>query len=112
MHKSIVDATAQVGGKGFDYVVVATKAIPELTTTPQLLEPLLSRPYTDQYSQPVYVLLQNGLGVEKDLYEAIKKVDDVPKIAGAAVWIGTNLVSESVVEHSSFVSYPNHKVMI
>ncbi|KAH6910591.1 ketopantoate reductase PanE/ApbA-domain-containing protein [Coprinopsis sp. MPI-PUGE-AT-0042] len=102
VYKSIADAATQVGGKGIDYVVVATKAIPELTTTPQLLEPLLSRPYVDQYSQPVYVLLQNGLGVEKDLYEAIRAFDQTPKIASAAVWIGTNLVSAGVVEHGSF----------
>ncbi|KAH6903112.1 hypothetical protein BKA70DRAFT_1373969 [Coprinopsis sp. MPI-PUGE-AT-0042] len=98
VYKSIADAATQVGGKGFDYVVVATKAIPELTTTPQLLEPLLSRPYIDQYSQPVYVLLQNGLGVEKDLYEAIRAFGQTPKIASAAVWIGTNLVSAGVVD--------------
>jgi ketopantoate reductase len=104
VYKSIDDAATQVGGKGFDYVVVATKAIPELTTTPQLLEPLLSRPYIDQHKQPVYVLLQNGLGVERDLYEAIRAFDETPRIASAGVWIGTNLVSPGVVEHGSFVS--------
>lgn len=60
--------------------------------------------------------MQNGLGVEKDLYEAVRSVNVVkakakgveeveePKIASAAVWIGTNLVGRNGVEHSNFVS--------
>ena len=57
--------------RSYSHVVVTTKAIPEITRTPDLLAPLLSPPYTSKYSQPTYVLLQNGLGVERDLYEAL-----------------------------------------
>lgn len=84
---------------------MATKAIPELTRTPRLLESLLSTPYTDKFEQPTYVLLQNGLNVEVDLYNAAKGLGQgIPKIVSAAVWIGTNLAAPNVVKHGDFVS--------
>lgn len=91
--------------RSYSHVVVTTKAIPEITRTPDLLAPLLSPPYTSKYSQPTYVLLQNGLGVERDLYEALKKLDGVsePKIISTANWIGTNLLAPDVVQHNHFV---------
>ncbi|EAU83963.1 hypothetical protein CC1G_09845 [Coprinopsis cinerea okayama7 len=107
--KSVEDAASRAPARGYDYVLVATKAIPELTTTPQLLQPLLSSSY--QHPQPVYVLFQNGLGVEKALYEAVKGVNEgngkegkekEPKIVSAAVWIGTNLVGPNQVQHGNF----------
>lgn len=51
---------ADAANQQYDHVVVATKAVPDLITTPTLLAPLLTPPYSDKYSQPVYVLLQNG----------------------------------------------------
>jgi 2-dehydropantoate 2-reductase len=85
--------------------LVATKAVPELTRTPKLLEPLLSAPYADKYEQPTYVLLQNGLNVEVDLYKAVQALGKgTPKIVSAAVWIGTNLSALNVVKHGDFVS--------
>jgi 2-dehydropantoate 2-reductase len=66
---------------------------------------LLSPPYIDRYRQPAYVLLQNGLNVEKDLYDAIKALGkEEPKVIGSALWIGTNLRGPDMVEHNSFVS--------
>ncbi|KIP05632.1 hypothetical protein PHLGIDRAFT_30837 [Phlebiopsis gigantea 11061_1 CR5-6] len=90
--------------RSYSHVVVTTKAIPEITRTPDLLAPLLSQPYASKYSQPTYVLLQNGLGVERDLYEALKKVDSAsePRIISTANWIGTNLLAPDVVQHNHF----------
>ncbi|KAI0351287.1 6-phosphogluconate dehydrogenase C-terminal domain-like protein [Trametes cingulata] len=88
----------------YDYVLVANKAIPEIQRTPALLRPLLSPPYADAHPQPTYVLFQNGLNVEVDLYEALKKLrpDEEPRIISTAVWIGTNLLEKNVVEHNEF----------
>ena len=85
--------------------MVTTKALPELTKTPDLLAPLLAQPYTSRYRQPTYVLMQNGLGVERDLYNALKKVNSAegPRIISTAVWIGTTLVAPDVCEHNDFV---------
>ena len=85
--------------------MLAAKAIPELQRTPALLRPLLSPPYSDAHPQPTYVLLQNGLGVEIDLYDALKqlKPDEEPRIISTAVWIGTNMLDKNVIEHNEFV---------
>ena len=89
----------------YHYVVLATKAIPELQTTPSLLSPLLSPPYSDAHPQPTYVLLQNGLNVEVALYNALKRLQPQkePRIISTAVWIGTGLVDKNTVEHNEFV---------
>lgn len=90
----------------YSYVFVTTKAIPEVTKTPDMLRPLLSAPYTDRYPQPTYVLVQNGLNVEKDLYDALVKLGNgSPSIISTALYIGTNLLAPNVVEHNHFVSW-------
>ncbi|KAI0364569.1 6-phosphogluconate dehydrogenase C-terminal domain-like protein [Pilatotrama ljubarskyi] len=88
----------------YAYVLLANKAIPEIQRTPALLRPLLSAPYADAHPQPTYVLFQNGLGVEADLYEALKTLrpGEEPRIISTAVWIGTGLVEKNVVEHNEF----------
>ncbi|KAI0693383.1 ketopantoate reductase PanE/ApbA C terminal-domain-containing protein [Cerioporus squamosus] len=88
----------------YAYVFLTTKAIPELQRAPALLAPLLSAPYANEHPQPTYVLMQNGLGVETDLYDALKtlKPDEEPRIVSTGVWIGTNLVEKNVVEHNDF----------
>jgi len=88
----------------YSYVVVTTKAIPELGTTSALLAPLLASPYADQHSQPTYVLMQNGLNVEADLYESMKKANPYqePRIISTAVWIGTGMPNGTTVEHNDF----------
>lgn len=99
------ESISSAADQAYSYVFVTTKAVPELLKTSVLLTPLLTSSYCDKYPQPVYVLLQNGLNVEKDLYAAIKKLDKGdPKIVSAAVYIGTNLIQSNVVEHSDFVS--------
>jgi 2-dehydropantoate 2-reductase len=100
----VCSSIAQAADRPYSHVVVTTKAIPELSRTSTLLSPFLSPPYSDTYPQPTYVLLQNGLNVELDLYDAIKKLGKSdPKIISAAVHIGTNLVSDNIVEHNEFV---------
>ena len=100
----VCSTVAQAADRPYTHVVVSTKAIPELTSTPALLSPFLTPPYSDTYSQPKYVLLQNGLNVEVDLYDAIQKLGkDDPKIISTAIYIETNLAGDNIVEHSDFV---------
>jgi len=80
---------------------VATKALPEITSTAELLAPLLDPSY--KFSQPIYILLQNGLGIENDLHSAAIKLNKgTPRILHGGVWIGTNLVAPNVVVHGNF----------
>jgi len=99
----LCSSVAQACDQSYSHVVITTKAIPELIRTPTLLSALLTPPYSDTYPQPTYVLLQNGLNVEVDLYEAIKKLGKgEPKIISTAIYIGTNLVGDNIVEHGDF----------
>jgi len=94
---------AEAADRPYSYVLVTTKAVPEVVNTPKMLAPLLSAPYTDKYNQPTYFILQNGLNVETDLYNAIKDIGQgEPRIVGTALWIGTNLLEPNVIEHGGF----------
>ncbi|KIY70723.1 6-phosphogluconate dehydrogenase C-terminal domain-like protein [Cylindrobasidium torrendii FP15055 ss-10] len=95
---NVVASIAEAATKQYDYVIVTTKLVPELLTTPQLLEPFLTAPYIDSFEQPVYVLAQNGLEIEQDLYDAVAALGKTPKILPCALQIGCSLV-DNVVEH-------------
>lgn len=84
----------------YDYALVATKVIPEITPTEKLLAPILASSYA--HPQPVYVLMQNGLGIENDLYDIALKQHGgrKPQILSCAVHVGTNLLSANMVEHN------------
>ncbi|KAG6876980.1 hypothetical protein C0992_011163 [Termitomyces sp. T32_za158] len=101
MPDRIFRSVKEAADRPYSYVFVASKAIPERATTPTVLKPLLSAPYADEYPQPTYVLLQNGLGVESDLYHAIKQIGKEPSILSTALWINTNLLQPNVVEHGT-----------
>jgi 2-dehydropantoate 2-reductase len=104
--KSVEDAA----DTQYSYVVVTTKAIPELTKTPEILSPFLSASYNAKFRQPTYVMMQNGLNVEADLFNALTQlqidgvIKEVPRIIGVAAWICTNLREPNVVDHGDFVS--------
>src|ERR1700761_5021161 len=70
---SIVCRTvAEAADRSYAYVIVTTKAIPDVMRTPELLAPFLAPEYVEKYQQPTYVMLQNGLNVETDLFRAVK----------------------------------------
>jgi 2-dehydropantoate 2-reductase len=103
---SVCKSVAEAADRQYSYVLVTTKAIPELSKTSRILQPFISPAYLEKFPQPTYVLMQNGLNVEVDLYNALKLAGvDNPKILSTAVWIGTNLLEPNVVQHSDFVNY-------
>lgn len=105
LHLAVVKSVAEAADRQYSYVVLTTKAIPEISRTPSVLDALLSSPYIDKHTQPTYVLLQNGLGVERDLYECINSLGQGdPRIISTVVWIATNLVGTNQVSHNHFVS--------
>lgn len=101
---------ADAADRQYSYVVVTTKAIPELTKTSGILSPFLSKDYIDRFKQPTYVLMQNGLNVEVDLHNALMQLHlqgeilEKPNIISSALWIGTNVKAPNIVEHGNFVS--------
>ncbi|KAH0831189.1 hypothetical protein J3R83DRAFT_13767 [Lanmaoa asiatica] len=99
----LVKSVTEAADRQYSHVVLTTKAIPEVVKTPSVLDALLSPPYTDKHTQPTYVLLQNGLGVERDLYDCIKSLSrGDPKIISTVVWIATNLAGKNQVSHNHF----------
>ncbi|KAJ3795954.1 ketopantoate reductase PanE/ApbA-domain-containing protein [Lentinula aff. detonsa] len=100
----VVNSISSAADRQYSHVILATKCVPEVIKTSEILKPLLSAPYSDRFEQPVYVLLQNGLNIEVDLYRAIKSLGtpDEPKIINAGVYVFANLISANVVEHGPF----------
>ena len=103
MAKSVQDAIDS--GIAFSYVLVTTKYLPDITTTTQILQPLLS----DSYVHPVLptvVLMQNGLGIEEDIYAALNshpKTVSTAMVISCAVYITASLVDDGSVSHGPFV---------
>ncbi|KAL0565999.1 hypothetical protein V5O48_016018 [Marasmius crinis-equi] len=106
---NICQSVADAADQAYDYVVLTTKAVPDIIQTSQILAPLLSSPYTDKFAQPAYLILQNGLNVEADLYRAIKNLGKgEPKVIGSSLYIATNLLAPDVVEHSGLARMYRH----
>jgi len=101
--KSVQDAIEP--GIGFSYVLITTKYLPDITTTTQTLQPLLS----DSYVHPVLptvVLMQNGLGIEEDIYATLKshpKTVSTPVVISCAVYITASVLDDGSVSHGPFV---------
>jgi len=86
----IFASVSEAADRQYAYVVVTTKALPDVYPTSTLLASLLSPAY--KFPQPTYVLAQNGLGVEEDLYEAAKKISaEEPVIITGAVFLDASL---------------------
>ncbi|EJU01604.1 6-phosphogluconate dehydrogenase C-terminal domain-like protein [Dacryopinax primogenitus] len=84
------NSVAEAVDRRYHYVVVTTKALPDVLPTSMLLAPLLSLEY--MFPQPTYVLAQNGLGVEEDLYAASKaRFAQEPVIITGAVFLDASL---------------------
>ncbi|KAJ3995688.1 ketopantoate reductase PanE/ApbA-domain-containing protein [Lentinula boryana] len=100
----VVNSISSAADRQYSHVILATKCVPEVIKTSEILKPLLSAPYSDRFEQPIYVLLQNGLNIEVDLYRAIKSLGtpNEPRIINAGVYVFANLISANVVEHGPF----------
>lgn len=99
----VVPSVSQALDRPYDYILLTTKFVPETLRTPTLLAPLLAPAYFAAHPQPTYIFLQNGLHVEREMYEAIVERGKEPRIVSTALWIGTNMFNDNVVEHSHHV---------
>ncbi|TCD62125.1 hypothetical protein EIP91_007300 [Steccherinum ochraceum] len=87
----------------YSHVIITTKALPEVSPTSELVAPLLSAPYATRFPQPTYVLVQNGLGVERELYAALKelKKDEDPKLVTCSLYLMMRQIAKNAVKHSA-----------
>ncbi|KIY49811.1 6-phosphogluconate dehydrogenase C-terminal domain-like protein [Fistulina hepatica ATCC 64428] len=94
----LCNSVASATDRPYSYVFVTTKCIPELSKNADILAPLIN----SHHGPTTYVLLQNGLGVELDLYEALQRAGSASNIVSTALYIGTNMLEPNVVEHNMF----------
>ena len=107
----------EAADRTYAYILCAFKSAPEITTTPALLAPLISKlagaspdpsininaPAT---STSTFVLLQNGIGIEDDLLEALSAIR-APGVQAAVVsgycWVDTTAIDggRKIVQHGN-----------
>jgi 2-dehydropantoate 2-reductase len=101
--KSVQDAVGS--GLAFSYVLVTTKYLPDIITTAQILQPILSDSYVHP-KLPTLVLMQNGLGNEEDIFATLKshpKTLSTPMVISCAVYITASVLDDGSVSHGTFV---------
>ncbi|KIY73946.1 6-phosphogluconate dehydrogenase C-terminal domain-like protein [Cylindrobasidium torrendii FP15055 ss-10] len=85
----------------YAYVLVVTKCLPDVLPTSTLLAPLFKLAV-----QPTYVLVQNGLGIEVELYSTIlKELGKPPDIISVAMFIVANQLSPNAFQSGSYARY-------
>lgn len=78
----VLKTTEEAADRDYDFVVGCFKTIPDVATTPEILGPLLSRAKT-------FVLIQNGIGIERDLQAAVPSAS----VLSACAWIDCTLIN-------------------
>ncbi len=88
-------SVAEAADTQYTYVVIVTKCLPDVFKTSELLAPLIHAPFKDQ---PIYVLVQNGLGIETDLYQAVKHAGHQPRIISVAMFVLANQIGPNIIQ--------------
>lgn len=99
----ICQSVEQAANRAYDYVIITTKVIPEQFRTHELLAPLMTERYVSQFPQPTYVLMQNGMNIELDLYNALKDLHlpRIPHIISACVYVFALLKDRILLKHNT-----------
>lgn len=86
----MVRTVKEAADRHYSYIICAFKCVPEITTTPALLSPLLAQLSASPPAQPTtFVLLQNGIGIEDDLQAALAKIDAPSVVISGCCWVDT-----------------------
>ncbi|BGP12719.1 hypothetical protein JCM10213_008857 [Rhodosporidiobolus nylandii] len=90
----------EANDRAYQYIICATKALPDLLPTASILAPFLESQYhntVDEADLPTVVLLQNGIGTEHPLAAAYPHIP----IISVSVWVGANLKDGGLVTHGT-----------
>lgn len=109
---AVVRKVAEAADRPYAYIIVASKCVPEITTTPALLSPLLSSltaqssttSASSQDGRPTtFVLLQNGIGIEDDLLAALSKISALSVVVSGCCWVDTTATDggKRIVQHGN-----------
>jgi len=87
-HK-VVRTAEEAADRHYSFIVCATKCVPEVISTPDILAPLVSPLLSPN---TVFLLIQNGIGIEDDLRAALAARGFKNIIMSACAWVDTTMV--------------------
>ena len=99
--RPVVSTVEEAADRSYAFIVVAIKCLPDVKPTSSILEPILrtisSSPETS------IVLLQNGVGIEEDLHDALTKLGASSPVLSGCAWVDATAVDggKRVVQHGS-----------
>lgn len=85
----IVKTVDEAADRHYPFVICATKCVPEVIKTSEILAPLISPLLS---SNTVFLLIQNGVGIEDDLREALQSRGFTNTIMSACAWVDVTMV--------------------
>ena len=112
----MVRTVEEAADRTYAYIICALKCVPEISTTPAVLAPLISKlaatapsPAADlpssstSTSTTTFVLLQNGIGIEDDLLDVLGVISAPTAVISGCCWVDTTAVDggRKVVQHGN-----------
>lgn len=97
----VVRTVEEAANEQYSYIICAAKCLPDVHPTSDILAPLLNSISTP--SATSIVLLQNGVGIEDDIFEALlKRGLNSPVISGCA-WVDVTAVDDgkTITQHGN-----------
>ena len=115
----MVRTVEEAADRTYVYIICALKCVPEISTTPAVLAPLISklaatapspatadRPSSSSStstSTTAFVLLQNGIGIEDDLLDVLGVISAPTAVISGCCWVDTTAVDggRKIVQHGN-----------
>lgn len=82
---TVVRTVEEAADRTYDYIICAFKCLPDVITTPTLLAPLIQGLSKDDSTS--FVLLQNGIGIDDDLQEALEDLYAKTAVISGCAWV-------------------------
>ncbi|KAI0754756.1 ketopantoate reductase PanE/ApbA C terminal-domain-containing protein [Daedaleopsis nitida] len=100
----VVHTVEEAADRPYAYIICASKCIPEVTTTPAMLAPLLANlgspsGHAHAPERPTtFVLLQNGIGIEDDLLDSLSMIRAPSVVLSGCCWTDITAVGRRIVQ--------------
>ncbi|KAI0081620.1 2-dehydropantoate 2-reductase [Panus rudis PR-1116 ss-1] len=86
----IVRSIEESADRNYSFIVCATKCVPELNKTTDILSPLLEK--LTQSPETAIVLLQNGIGIEDDVLDWLAQRSLKNIVLSGCAWVDTTAI--------------------
>lgn len=97
----VVRSVEEAADRPYSFIICATKCLPDVRPTSAILGPLLKA--LPLSPDTAIVLLQNGVGIEEDVQNAIANVGATNPVLSGCAWVDATTVDEGrrVVQHGN-----------